>query len=548
MGIQDTAPSCGEDSAVLGVKNGLDWLPMVVDVTKKGVYLSYTQIMQTHWMRWIGLTCAAIVLIACTEEQLPGTQPVTLTNPNQTAQRANAQAITAFETFMDAAVENDHFSGTVLVARDGAPIFSKSYGMANYELNAPFTPDTKFNIGSVAKQFTSLSIMQLQEKGRLNVNDPICNYLNTCPPAWQPITIRHLLTHTSGIPNYSRASDWDEVGAVKNYMHGELVALFRNLSLKFTPGEEHRYSNSGYQLLALIIERVSGESYGAYLRDHIFAPLGMRKTQYNNSRSLVPNRATGYYSLGTSFINVSLHSPTIKFGDAGIFSTVGDLLIWDQALYTGQLISRDSMTEMLTPYLKNYAYGWRVKESFGRPEVNHSGDSTGFSAFIMRFINDRFTVIVLSNSKEANAGRVGYGLSAINFGAPYEFPAKTLLDILWNVAMQDGVAAATGRYLELKRTQPSIDNFEEDETLNDLGYSLYEAQLLEEAQRVFDFTIEQFPRSAYSYDGLADIAASQGNYAKAIQHFEKSLRIEPDNEYAVLGLERARELRSIFSQ
>jgi CubicO group peptidase (beta-lactamase class C family) len=450
---------------------------------------------------------------------------------------------TAFDAYLRASVEHDHFSGLVLVAHNGVPVFRQSYGMANYELNAPFTPETVFNVASITKQFTATAILQLQEQGRLNVADPICNYLDDCPAAWRPITIRHLLTHTSGIPNYSSLPAWDEELVVRNYTPAELVSLFRDLPLQFAPGERHRYSNSGYHLLALIIERTSGTPFGMYLNDHIFSPLGMTHTRFNNSRALVPGRATGYYSLGTSFRNASLHSPTIHFGSSGVYTSAGDLLIWDQALYTDRILSQASREAMFTPNLDGYGYGIRVGESAGHRQVNHSGSSQGFSSYIIRFLDDNVTVIVLSNSDEANATRVGQALSAIYFGAPYEPPAESLHDILWDTIAADGAEAGKRRYLELEQTQATAYNFAEDETLVELGYSLLEAGELTKAQQIFEFAIEKFPRSAYSYDGLADIAARRNDFATAARHFQTSLGIDPENEYAVRGLALARQNR-----
>lgn len=449
----------------------------------------------------------------------------------------------AYDAYMRAETEHGHFSGVVLVAHDGVPVFRQSYGMANYELSAPFAADTVFNVGSITKQFTAAAILQLQEQGRLSVQDPICHFLEHCPAAWLPITIHHLLTHTSGIPNYSGLPNWDEELVVRDYTPLELAALFRDLPLQFAPGERHRYSNSGYHLLALIVERASGVSYDTYLNERFFASLGMTRTRFNNSRALVPGRATGYYSLGTQFRNASLHSPTIAYGSSGIFSTAGDLLLWDQALHSNRLLSQASRETMLTPFLDNYAYGLRTGETFDRRQVNHSGSTQGFSSFMVRFLDDSVTIIVLSNSDEANATRVGRTLAAIYFGARYDLPAPSLHDVLWDVVTADGVEAGQQRYLELKRAQPAAYNFAEDETLVELGYSLLEAGRLTEAQAIFTFAIEQFPRSAYSYDGLADIAALRNDFTTTVQHFQTSLEIDSDNEYATRGLARAREGR-----
>lgn len=452
----------------------------------------------------------------------------------------SVETAAAFDDYMKAAVRYDQFSGSVLLARDGVSVFSQSYGMANYELDAPNTVQTVFRIASITKQFTAVAIMQMHEQGKLNVGDPICKHLEQCPAAWRPITIRQLLTHTSGIQNYSSLPDWDELLAVKSYQHSDLVALFRDLPLQFEPGDKYEYSNSGYYLLGLILERASGKTYGQYLREKIFEPLGMTHSGYEESRSLIPNRASGYYSLGTSFINAPYMNPTVTYAAGGIHSNLGDLLLWDQALYSEKLLSRNSLEQMFTPFKNGYGYGWRIGEKHGRRETDHSGSLNGFSTYIMRFPAERVTVIVLSNSDRASAGRVGVDLSAIYFGAPYEVPSPKLREILWDLIVQKGVAAAIHDYRELKRSQAGTFDFGEA-TLVDLGYDLFEGQNLAAALEIFKLNLEGFPQSAFSYDGLADIAAAQGDKQKAVAYFEKSLSLDPKNRYAVDALARLRK-------
>jgi CubicO group peptidase (beta-lactamase class C family) len=443
------------------------------------------------------------------------------------------------DAYMKAAVAHDQFMGTVLIARDGAPVLTKSYGMANIELSAPDTPQTVFRIASVTKGFTALAIMQLQEQGKLNVADPICRYLDDCPPAWAPITIRQLLTQTSGIPNYSSLPDWDEQLVVRHYERPQLVALFRDLPLEFVPGEKYAYTNSGYYLLGLIIERASGEPYEQYLQDRIFKPLGMTHTRFDERRALIPHRATGYYSRGTAFISATYEDPTTAYAGGGLYSTVGDLLLWDQALYSERLVSRKSLDEIFTPVRNGYGYGWRIGEKHGRREADHSGSLSGFSSYIIRFPAERVAVIVLSNSDRASAGKAGVDLAAIYFGAPYKPPVAQLRDVLWDRIMQDGVASAIQRYQDLKRTDASGYDFGED-TLVALGYDLFEDRKLDEAAEIFKLSLQVFPKSAYSHDGLADVAAAQGDRKAAIDHFETSLGLDPTNTYAVKGLERLR--------
>jgi len=497
-------------------------------------------------MRWIGAAGAAIVLAGCgLESQSDTALPPATASP--AAQESDGQT-EAFDTYLKAAVENEYFSGTVLVAKDGQPIFQKSYGMANYELSAPNTDKTVYQYQSITKPFTAIAIMMLQEEGALNVQDLMCDYVEDCPEAWRAITIHHLLTHTSGIEGYTRLADWDETLDSRTYWRGSAVNLVRGLPLLFNPGEGYRYSNSGYTLLAHIIERASGKTLAEFYKDRILSPLGMGHAGFNDSRFLTPNLATGYYSLGTSFINVTPQTLTSSYGSAGLTGTAADLLLWDQALYSDKMISRESYEQMIAHTENNYAYGWEVRNWFGRRQIGHAGSGFGFSSFIARFIDDRFTVIVLSNSDEASAGGVARALSAIYFGEEYAMPAPQPIAIILDEIVENGADAGIARYRALKGAEPSAEAFQKDDLLVSAGYELYEAPLMDEAKRVFEFALEEFPQSAYSYDGLADIAVAEGKYETAIRHFETSLRIDPDNDYAVKGLARARELISLSRQ
>lgn len=463
-----------------------------------------------------------------------------LAGPATPARAPDRRLVAAkMDEYLKAAVLHDQFSGSVLVARDGVPLFDKGYGLASYELNVPNTPQTVFNIASLTKQFTAMAIMQLQEQKKLVVGDPICRYLDDCPAAWQPITIRHLLTHSSGIPNYSSLPRWDEDLGLKKYRRDELVDLFRNLPLQSIPGEKYKYSNSGYFLLGLIIERASGQTYGKFLRERIFMPLNMKNSAFDNSRALVLGRATGYYSRGTSFVTAPYVDPSTTYADGGITSTTADLLRWDQALYTKKLVSRQSIDEMFTPYKGGYGFGWQIGERFGRQKIDHSGSLSGFSSYILRFPADRLTVIVLSNSDKTSAGKAAMNLAAIAFGASYEVPRPQLHNMLWDTIAQRGVEAAIERYHDLRRTHATKYDFGE-ETLLDLGYELIEDQRIPEAIAIFKLNVEMFPRSAYSYDGLADAAAEKGDQKAAVTYFAKSLSLDPANGYALDALARLR--------
>jgi CubicO group peptidase (beta-lactamase class C family) len=449
----------------------------------------------------------------------------------------------AFDAYMRTAVDNAQFSGTVLVARDGVPVFQRSYGLASHEFGVPNADDTVYQLQSITKPFTAILIMMLQEDGLLSVNDRACDYLTDCPEAWRAITIHQLLTHTSGIEGYSRLPDWDETLDSRTWWRAGAASLVRDLPLLFSPGEGYRYSNSGYSLLALIIERVSGKSLAENYRDRILTPLGMNHTGFNTSRRVVPNLATGYYSLGSTFINSTPQSPTSSYGAAGLTGTAGDLLIWDQALYANRMISRASYEQMIAHAKNDYGYGWEIRNWFGRREIGHAGSGFGFSSFIARFIDDGLTVIVLSNSDEASAGGAAQALAAIYFGEDHRTPALSSEAMLLDAIVANGVDAGIQRYRDMKAAQPSAEAFQNDELLVSVGYELHGVPSMDQARRVFEFALQEFPRSAYSYDGLADIAAAEGDAAAAIRYFETSLAIDPTNEYAMKGLERVRSSR-----
>lgn len=456
--------------------------------------------------------------------------------------KPSAQEITGkVDEYMNAAVKNYHFSGSILVARDGKPFINKSYGMANYELNVPNTPQTRYRIASVTKQFTATAVTMLKERGKLSVNDPICKYLENCPATWQPITIRHLLTHTSGIPNYRTLPRYEEFASDTRFTYAGFVDVFRNEPLQFAPGEQLRYSNSGYYLLGLIIERVSGKTYAEFLRENIFTPSGMKNSSVEGvSLALIPNRASGYGWNGKSFINAAFINMVIPFSNGAINTTTEDLLLWDKALYAEKLVSRKFLEEMLTPFRNGYGYGLYIDKMFNRTRIRHSGGINGFSNDFARFPEDRVTIIVLGNNEYAPSDTINLSLAAIVFGEPYEMPIASIRDVLLATIDQKGIDAAIRQYRELKRTQPTNYDFREF-LLNTLGYDLLGARKVKEAIEVFKLIVEAFPQSANAYDSLAEAYMLNGDKESAVKNYEKSLELNPQNRNAVEALKNLKE-------
>lgn len=257
----------------------------------------------------------------------------------------------------------------------------------------------------------------------MKTSDSICKLLSDCPAGWQAVTVRHLLTHTSGIPDYSHMPAVQAHRSLP-FTHAELIGLFKDEPLAFAPGEKFSASNSGYYMLGVIIERASDTSYEDFLRDNIFKPLGMTSTGYDHPSRVVKNRASGYGVLGGSLLNVGYIDMSSPFAAGGLYSTVEDLLRWDQALYTEKLLSRQSLEEMSATFKNEYGYGWYNRKKLDRPVLELDGNLGGFVASITRFPDDRVTVIVLGNTASSNTRGVADNLSAIAFGAPYTIPQE----------------------------------------------------------------------------------------------------------------------------
>jgi CubicO group peptidase (beta-lactamase class C family) len=325
--------------------------------------------------------------------------------------------------YMNALAAQGRFSGAVLVAREGKVVFSRAYGMANYELGVPNTTETKFRIGSMTKPFTATAVMLLQERGKLSVGDSICKYVSDCPAAWQPITLRHLLSHTSGLAKQDKAADYLKTAMLPMTV-AQLIEGLKNRPPDFKPGERFDYNNNGYVLLGHVIERASGRSYEAFMRENLFAPLGMNDTGYDRHEPVIKNRAAGYVREGAALLNAAYIDQSQPFAAGALYSTAGDLLRWDQALYAEKLLPRKTLEEMFTPVAGPYGYGWFVTRQFGRRLLWHGGGTPGFAADLLRFPDDRVTVIILSNLESAPVLRAGNDLAAIVFGEKYEIPKE----------------------------------------------------------------------------------------------------------------------------
>src|SRR5581483_3676617 len=291
---------------------------------------------------------------------------------------------------------NHQFMGSVLVARGGDVLLSKGYGSADLEWDIPNSPDTKFRLGSITKQFTAASILLLQERGKLNINDPVKKYMPDAPAAWDKITIFHLLTHTAGIPNFTSFPDYPKLEPFPATAE-QLVARFRDKPLDFEPGEKWNYSNSGYVLLGYLIEKITGGSYQKFVSQNIFEPLGMKDSGYDSNAAILPHRASGYSREPNGLANAGFINMTVPLSAGGLYSTTGDLLKWEQGLFGWKVLQAASIEKMTTPFKNDYAFGLQVETKRGHKVIDHAGGIEGFNTELEYYPEDQLTVAVLAN-------------------------------------------------------------------------------------------------------------------------------------------------------
>jgi CubicO group peptidase (beta-lactamase class C family) len=295
---------------------------------------------------------------------------------------------------------------SVIVIREGKVLYKHAYGLADVEAGVAATAKTNYRLASVTKQFTSMCIMMLAEQHRLSLDSKLSRFFPDYPAYGKDITIRQLLTHTSGLRDYGELMPAGQTTQLKD--RDVLDILKQQKSTEFAPGMEYRYSNTGYAHLALIVEKASGMSFAAFLKKNIFGPLKMHDTvAFEDGVSTVRNRAYGYSPKGEAFERTDQSLTSAVLGDGGIYSSVDDLFLWDQSLYTSRLVSDDMLHQAWTPSIlasgkeSKYGWGWELGEWHGMKTVRHGGSTVGFRTYILRIPEKKFTVIVLANRSSA---------------------------------------------------------------------------------------------------------------------------------------------------
>jgi D-alanyl-D-alanine carboxypeptidase len=353
-------------------------------------------------MRVLGCACA-LVLITAT----PG-----LAKPRP---QAGAPAANWADNYLAQLARKGEFSGVVLVSRGGKPVFERAYGQAVAGWNIRNTPATRFEIASLTKQFTGAAILQLAEAGKLELGDSVTRYYPQAPASWAGITIRQLVTHTSGLPN-NEIKDFTK-GISVPYTPEELIGTFRDRPLVAKPGAVWAYTNTEYYLLAYIIQKVSGQSYADYLSAHIFGPAGMTHSGFASTLAIVPEAAEGYSRDGKALRHRDYFDRSLEQGAGGIYSTVGDMALWNTALDGGKLLNKESLARMFAPSVPgDYGYGWFIT-SKPRLREFHEGSDPGFAVFEARYPETGMLILVFSNLEDAPVRKIESDLAA-KFVAP----------------------------------------------------------------------------------------------------------------------------------
>ncbi len=436
--------------------------------------------------------------------------------------------------------EYNQFNGSVLVADKGEVVLRGGYGQANMEWDIPNDAETKHRLGSISKQFTSMLIMLLVEEGKLKLDVPVTTYLTDYPKNnGDIITIHHLLTHSSGIPNYTSFPNFFDEKSRDPYEVEKFIGEFSDLELEFEPGSKFNYSNSGYFLLGAIIEKVTENTFEQELQDRIFTPLTMTNSGFDHHATILKKRAAGYEKNGNTYSNAAYLDMSIPYAAGSLYSTADDLLIWDQALTDEILLSQENSKIMLSQHIRTrgafYGYGWGVQKKYSESkkdtvmEYSHGGGINGFNTLITRVPDEKNVVILLNNTGGAALNKITRAINAILDDKPYKFPKLSIASAIMETYSKEGVEKGHEQYEKLKKDPEYKLNQRE---MNRTGYGLLQSDKIKEAIDVFMINVTEFPDSANAYDSLGEAYLADGQKELALKNYKKAVEMDPKNENA----------------
>ena len=382
-------------------------------------------------------------------------------------QKTDSQLATEFDKLLSEHFKTDEPGATVLVSRNGQIIYKKAFGMANLELNVPMQVDNVFWIASIGKEFTAVAILQLMEQGKLNLQDEITKFIPDYPTQGNKITIEHLLTHTSGIHNFSGMPD-PERKLTTDCTPNEVIDFFKNLPMRFAPGTQWEYSNSGYFLLGYIIEKITGKPYSEYLEENIFKPLGMTNSLFANNKRIIKNRVGAYSQGENGFENSRPLNATIIYSAGAIQSTVEDFFKWHQAVHSYKLVKKEILDKAFTRYKltdgkeADYGYGWRLGYVYESSSIWHGGGIEGFGNIEIYLPKEDVFVVIFTNCDCSYPKDITSKLAALAVGKPYEYKEIPVANTI--------LQGYTGLY-ENQKGQQRIITVSENQLYSQLGRS-----------------------------------------------------------------------------
>jgi CubicO group peptidase (beta-lactamase class C family) len=441
------------------------------------------------------------------------------------------------------------FNGSAFVVEQGKIIYKKSFGYANFEWKIPNALDTKFRIGSITKSFTAILVLQLAEQEKLKLDDKITNYLpDFSPEIGDKITVRQLLTHNSGLPDYNDVPDFFRAAQSGLLSEADILKRISEYELLFEPGTKFKYSNDGYRVLGAIIEKVTGKSYERVLQENILVPLNMKNSGYINRTAILEKRALGYRKRLGVLENAQYYEASPA---SGMYSTVDDLYLWQQSLAEDKLLSQKYKDLMWKIVPSGNAYGWLVSERAlvkggqSKLVIKSEGTVFGYFAWTLRIPEDKHLIILLTNIRGATNYLPSINEEIINilYNQPYRKSKISIAETLLPTIRQKGIDAALAQYRELRSKQFEAYNFAETE-LNALGYGLINIGKMKEAIEIFKFNVEIFPQSANAYDSLAETYLRMGEKELAKRFYKKALEVDSNYPGAKTATEILKNLEA----
>ena len=417
----------------------------------------------------------------------------------------------------------------VAVIKAGEVMLAKGFGEANVEHHVPVTPETVFQSGSVGKQFTSTAVMLLVQDGKLALTDSITKFFPNAPASWKGITVRHLLTHTSGIPDYTT----DQMDYRRDYTEDDILQIASKLTPEFPPGSRWNYSNTGYVLLGIIIHKVSGQFYGDVLRERVFKPLGMASARVISEADIVPHRAAGYELIKSELKNQDWVSPTLNTtADGSLYLSLQDYIAWDRGLRAKKILMPTSWATVYTPVTLTsgkrypYGFGWMIDTVAGQLRIHHGGAWQGFRTYISRYIGDDMTIVALSNLGPSQPSAIVVGIAGVLNPALSPKPPKPIAD----------------REPQVREKLETILAATRDGRLSPNDFAYVRAGFFPEAAKAYQEMLSGVgkPDSVTLFDRTE--LGDDRNYVYEVRYgakvFRVNLGLAPDDKVSVFSLER----------